>query len=123
MSTDAVAEPQSEIIKFEILSRYMTINGYTSQLVAMLSRRKIKKQEVGRLAAGIKPLIIEIVGIAVIYPKFYQAIRKEYEKYHDFKVDPRTPRRARYAAETTLEIWNIIRDKMIEFDVIILKGD
>jgi hypothetical protein len=104
------------------LVRYLNISDAVSVLVAYMSKKRIDKQLIGILVSRIKPDIVDLVSIAKIDQKFYSEVEPPYALYVKYIIEYSTKQKARYAGETTLEIWEIIQDALIKHGVINIKG-
>ena len=114
-------EPQSEVIKREILSRYIDLSAAIATLAENTSCKTANDYQVGWLTRGIRTGIIDLINLASTDTKFYNSIEADYKKFTGFKLNTKTRKTTQYGAETILEIWEIIRKQLIEHSVIQLK--
>lgn len=124
MTEDTAPEPQNDLIRKVILDRYMDLNTDASILSVYLTERRPNRHKLANLNRLMKPKILELIGLSMaVDTKFYNDIKTSYTKYYNFKIDNRTRRSIIYGSETALEMWELVKDKLIVHNVIQLKGD
>lgn len=125
MSETMIAiENQSELVKKDILTRYMEINEVVSSLMMQLTSMNLNRYIISSLDVIAKTEILELIGICTIYDsKFYSEISSMYLVYAGHKQNYTTKKKARYSAESTIEIWEILKQSMNEYNIVRLKGD
>ena len=117
-------DPQIEVMKHELINRYLELNSEVSELHTLLTRKRVQKDILNRSNRAIKTKLIDLVGIATVYDThFFKDIKEYYQKFCRLSVDAATPKKAMYNAESTVQMWEITKAVLIEHSMIQLKGE